>query len=178
VRDSAGNLYGTTVAGGTANIGTVFKLDPTGKETILHSFTTDGFFPEGGLVRDAAGNLYGTTGYGVAGYGNVFKLDTHAALTVLHEFTGTDGQYPIGSLIRDSAGNLYGTTSYGGQYSFGVVFKVDSAGNETVLHSFTGGNDGKYSTVGPLVRDAAGNLYGTTTLGGSANNGVLYKLTP
>jgi len=137
VRDSAGNLYGTTQLGGsTANCGNgcgvVFKVDKTGNETILYSFTggADGWQPTAGLLRDAAGNLYGTTMLGGANCGNgcgvVFKLDTAGALTVLHNFTGgAAGGAPLGDLVRDSAGNLYGTTSAsGGCGQCGVVFKI------------------------------------------------------
>ena len=87
-------------------------------------------------------------------------------LVVLHSFTGADGANPYAGLIRDAEGNLYGTTTAGGAYGYGVVFKVDTSGNETVLHSFTGGVDGADPYPG-LIEDAAGNLYGTTKLGGA-----------
>ncbi len=135
VRDKAGNLYGTTPVGGASCCGTVFKLDTTGKETVLYSFTgPDGELPIAGLVRDKAGNLYGTTASGGAsGFGTVFKLDTSGTETVLYSFTGsTDGLEPFGGLVRDKAGNLYGTT-----IGPGTVFKLDTTGTETVLHSFT-----------------------------------------
>ncbi len=86
--------------------------------------------------------------------------------TVLYNFTGgTDGGYPYAGLVRDAAGNLYGTTGSGGSSGFGVIFKLNKKGTETVLHSFTGGSDGEYP-YGELVRDAKGNLYGTTAGGG------------
>lgn len=132
--DAAGNLYGNTYYGGDLTClppdgcGTVFKLDRSDKERVLHSFTAgaDGIAPQGALVRDAAGNLYGTTPYGgTAGYGTVFKLDTSGTETVLHSFTGaTDGAHPYDALVRDVAGNLYGTTAGGGAYGHGVVFKL------------------------------------------------------
>ena len=175
VRDAAGNLYGTTYQGGAYGLGTVFKLSKTGKKTVLHSFARtggDGANPEAGLVRDAAGNLYGTTPYGGAsGYGTVFMLDTTGKETVLYSFTGTggDGAEPLfGYLVRDAAGNLYGTTEGGGASGYGTVFMLDETGNETVLYSFTGtGGDGTEPAAG-LVRDAAGNLYGTTKSGGAS----------
>src|SRR2546421_545381 len=110
--------------------------------TVLYSFTgsTDGALPIAGLVRDKAGNLYGTTnGGGTSGAGTVFKLDTTGTETVLHSFTGsTDGSFPVAGLVRDKAGNLYGTTELGGTSGAGTVFKLDTTGTETVLHSFTG----------------------------------------
>jgi uncharacterized repeat protein (TIGR03803 family) len=105
--------------------------------------------------------------------------------TVLYSFTGADGASPEAGLIRDGDGNLYGTTAFGGldssycQFYCGVVFKLDTAGNETVLYSFTGGADGS-APFGGLVRDDEGNLYGTTTGGGSGSlaAGTVFKLAP
>jgi len=175
--DAAGNLYGTTSAGGASNGGTVFKLDATGTETVLYSFTgMDGKNPVAGLVRDAAGNLYGTTQLGGAfDLGTVFKLDTTGVETVLHSFHGRDGGYPYCSLVRDAAGNFYGTTNGGGASGQGTVFKVNGTGRETVLYSFTGQLDGEYLYAG-LVRDPAGNLYGTTYAGGDSKVGTVFKL--
>jgi uncharacterized repeat protein (TIGR03803 family) len=193
VRDKAGNLYGTTFYGGAAGAGTVFKLDPTGTETVLYSFTGggDGKFPAGRLVLDTAGNLYGTTSEGgvvscdnaTDGCGVVFKVDTTGKETVLYTFTGhADGGSPVAGLIRDSAGNLYGTTYVGGatdcpfkgSAGCGVVFRVSKTGLETVLHTFTNG-DGS-NPAADLIRDSAGNLYGTTQFGG-LGYGTAFKLT-
>jgi uncharacterized repeat protein (TIGR03803 family) len=132
IRDGAGNFYGTTPGGGPIGVGTVFKLDATGTETVLFNFTAgaDGSKPFGTLVRDAAGNLYGTTyeggGTGCAsfGCGTVFKLDPTGKETVLHTFTGAAGEWPTAGLIRDTAGNIYGTTPYGGRGFAGEVFKL------------------------------------------------------
>jgi uncharacterized repeat protein (TIGR03803 family) len=189
IRDGAGNFYGTTSAGGPIGVGTVFKLDATGTETVLFNFSrgTDGSRPFGTLVRDAAGNLYGTTyeggGTGCAsfGCGTVFKLDPSGHETVLYRFTGgADGRNPYAGLVRDPVGNLYGTTYYGGSSNncyqgCGTVFKLDTTGAETVLHSFTGSPDGNFPRGG-LVRDAAGNLYGTTAWGGAFGKGTVFKL--
>jgi uncharacterized repeat protein (TIGR03803 family) len=147
IEDSAGNLYGTTYGGGTSGNGVVFKLDTTGKETVLYSFTggADGAAPFAAVIRDSAGSLYGTTRYGgVSNAGVVFKLDTTGKETVLYRFTGgADGGAPQAGVIRDLAGNLYGTTSQGGaSICCGTVFKLDTTGKETVLCSFTGGADG------------------------------------
>jgi uncharacterized repeat protein (TIGR03803 family) len=185
VGDSAGNLYGTTAFGGAyLYYGTVFKLDAAGNETVLYSFKgypDDGWDPHAGLVRDSAGNRYGTTYSGGAyRWGTVFKLDAAGNETVLYSFKGTpDGGFPIAGLVRDSAGKLYGTTFYGGSCWYsdgcGTVFKLDAAGNERVLHSFHGEPDGRYPDAG-LVRDHAGNLYGTTEQGGASSVGTVFKL--
>jgi uncharacterized repeat protein (TIGR03803 family) len=175
VSDSDGNLYGTTNAGGgSCACGVVFKLDPSGNETVLHTFAggPDGAFPMGDLVRDAAGNLYGTTNRGggePCSCGAIFKLN---------------GLGPLSRLIMDAAGNLYGTTKYGRTqcgyngllFGCGVVFKLDPAGNETVLHAFNIIN-GQYPYAG-VVQDEAGNLYGTTFLGGNTGGGLVFKLDP
>ena len=127
VRDSVGNLYGTTYNGGEIGNGTVFKVDATGAETVLYSFSglPGGTKPYADLLRDAAGNLYGTTYWGGGSYsGTVFKLDAAGGKTMMHDFSGPDGQYPVAGLIRDAAGNLYGTTSWGGAFGKGTVFKL------------------------------------------------------
>ena len=179
IRDSAGNLYGTTASGGTSLSGTVFKVDPTGRETVLHNFSggLDGGGPEGDLIGDGAGNLYGTTIQGAEfGAGNVFKLDKTGHVTVLYSFTaGADGGYSRAGLVRDSAGNLYGTTGNGGTGSGGVVFKVDTTGLESVLYAFSGGLDGGTPMAG-VILDSAGNLYGTAANGGDSNHGVVFKV--
>jgi uncharacterized repeat protein (TIGR03803 family) len=186
VRDSAGNLYGTASRGGSASgragFGVVYKLDMTGKQTVLHTFTggVDGGYPNG-VILDPAGNLYGTAWYGAFGAGVVYKIDTAGQQTVLYSFTGgADGATP-NSLILDSAGNLYGTADGGGA-GFGVIFELDTSSQETVLHSFQGNSYG----VGPdgagpygVTRDSAGNLYGVTAAGGSqvyAGAGVVFEL--
>jgi uncharacterized repeat protein (TIGR03803 family) len=150
VRDSAGNLYGVTGRWRGIGVGVVFKVDTSGHETVLYTFTggADGAYPNG-VIRDSAGNLYGTTtnGGGASGAGVVFKVDTSGHETVLYSFTGgNDGGNSSAGVIRDSQGNLYGTTSGGGASGAGVVFKVDTSGHETVLYSFTGGADGATPT--------------------------------
>jgi uncharacterized repeat protein (TIGR03803 family) len=202
--DAAGNLYGTTGAGGTYDYGTVFELTPAAgggwTETVLHNFNynvTDGYYPYAGLILDAAGNLYGTTSQGGTygyGWGTVFELTPAAGggwtEKVLHSFpdyNGTDGTSPYAGLIFDAAGNLYGTTSQGGTYIFrGTVFELTPAAGggwtETVLHSFGNGADADSPQAG-LIFDAAGNLYGTTVEGGTGSNcifgcGTVFELTP
>jgi uncharacterized repeat protein (TIGR03803 family) len=180
IRDRAGNLYGTTMSGNVFDQGTVFKLDATGAETILHSFVDwlDGRSPQAGLIRDAAGNLYGTTtAGGASNLGTVFKLDSTGTETVLYDFKGgADGSNPYAGLLPNAAGAFYGTTCCGSGSDFGTVFKLDTTGTETVLYSFTGSSDGKYPTSG-LVRDAVGNLYGTSPTGGNFGLGAVFKLS-
>jgi uncharacterized repeat protein (TIGR03803 family) len=178
--DANGNLYGTTAGGGAANDGVVFRVTPHGRETVLHSFAGgDGATPMAGVIVDAGGNLYGTTRFGGAGNeGVVFKLSPSGKETVLYSFTGgDDGSEPLAGLVRDGNGNFYGTTSEGGANNAGVVFKLTPRGRETVLYSFTGGDDGGLPRAG-LILDADGNLYGTTSEGGPANDGVVFKLSP
>ena len=182
-RDSADNLYGTTEYGGASGQGTVFKVDAAGVEAVLYSFTggRDGAQPLASLLRDLAGNLYSTAfSGGASGVGVVFKLDTTGKLTVLHSFAGgTDGQYPWSDLVRDAAGNFYGTTFYGGASNYGVVFKIDTTRAETVLYSFTGGADGGNPVAG-VILDSVGNPYGATNIGGvpGMGYGVVFELNP
>ena len=196
LRDSVGNLYGAAALGGDLNCnapygcGLIFMLDPSGNEIVLYVFSdfSKGLRPLGALVRDASGNLYGTTSAGGdascqagAGCGVVFELDSNGNETVLHTFTGgADGGIPDG-LTRDAEGNFYGTTELGGDLSCnspngcGLVFKLDATGNETVLHAFKGGPDGLFPISG-VIRDFAGNLYGTTFEGGAHRHGTVFKV--
>jgi uncharacterized repeat protein (TIGR03803 family) len=185
VRDKAGNLYGTTTAGGANGSGTVFKLSPTGTETVLHSFTLDGkdgVFPHAGLVLDKTGNLYGTTSFGGASsYGTVFKVTPSGAETVLYSFKGgTDGCSPFtAGVVLGKKGVLYGTTSGCGANAVGTVFKLTPTGVETVLHSFAvDGKDGFNPYAGLVLDKTTGNLYGTTYYGGASGFGTVFKLTP
>jgi uncharacterized repeat protein (TIGR03803 family) len=203
ISDAAGNLYGTTSSGGTYTYyGTVFELTPTAgggwTEQVLHSFNnngTDGLYPSSGLIFDAAGNLYGTTSgggdyscNGSSQCGTVFELSPTEGggwtETVLHSFgNGTDGIVPYANLVFDTAGNLYGTTQYGGTYGGGTVFELSpTAGGgrtEQVLYSFNcTGPDGCWPEAS-LIFDAVGNLYGTTSYGGTYFPfGTAFELTP
>jgi uncharacterized repeat protein (TIGR03803 family) len=205
VRDKAGNLYGATQLGGKSGLGTVFKLSPTGKETILYDFGggSDGGAPSAGVILDAEGNTYGTTFIGGdlncnpgQGCGVVFKVDTGGNETVLHTFEGPDGSSPTSPLLMDSDENLYGTTQDGGNLDCqgglgcGVAFQLSPQSNgtwaETVLYAFCSASnciDGKFPSVGALIRDAAGNLYGTIIEGGANTScsggngcGVVFRL--
>jgi uncharacterized repeat protein (TIGR03803 family) len=214
IADSSGNLYGSTNAGGKGpghlygvggqqcpyGCGTVFKLSRSSggqwSRSLLYSFTGtngDGAFPWGNLTFDDAGNLYGTTQWGGAnGQGTVFELvptsDGKWKATVIYSFAhgnSGDGAEPVAGLIFDAAGNLYGTTLVGGVGEYGTVFKLSFSGGawrETVLYGFAGGDgDGIFPTAS-LVFDNAGNLYGTTSGGGSPSCqlgcGTVFKLSP
>ncbi len=180
VMDSSGNLYGTTEGGGADSDGTVFEL-AKGSSTIttLASFNgTDGEYPYAGLVMDSSGNLYGTTeGGGSHGDGTIFELvkgssiiRTRASFPVFGL-----GKYPYAGLVMDSSGNLYGTTYAGGNWSLGTVFELATGSTTfTTLASFNG-TDGEYPE-GALILDSGGNLYGTTSAGGSSKDGTVFEL--
>jgi len=188
VEDAGGALYGTTIAGGAGGQGTVYRVKGT-KETVVYSFAggADGAAPQAGLAMDAAGNLYGTTSQGgPSGNGTVFELvapkDKNGkwAETVLYSFgTGTDGATPVGGVTLDAAGDLYGTTSLGGAYGYGTVFQLTpgSVWTETILHDFQNADDGATPYAG-LISDAAGNLYGAATDGGTNGGGTVFELAP
>jgi len=203
IQDSIGNLYGTTIQGGLTSkncnstapatgCGVVFKLTPATQgpwtETVLYSFTGggDGGNPYSGLVRDRAGNLYGTTVAGGANdMGTVFKLSFPTNVwteTVLHSFTGnSDGNGPYAGVVFDRLGKLYGTTYEGGSAGLGIVYELTprklGAWSETILHTFEGqgGNDGAQPLAG-VVLDNNGDVFGTTTSGGSSNYGAVFEL--
>jgi uncharacterized repeat protein (TIGR03803 family) len=186
VQDSDGNLYGTTEIGGAYNYGTVFKLTPSGTETVLYSFSggTDGAFPLDGLTFDAEGNLYGTTYEGgILQNGTVFQVTPAGSETILYSFGGScsqqegcpDGRLPRAGVVFDSAGNLYGTTVFGsgkgkrcgkGDDGCGVAFKLSPSHTISEIWKFTGPN-GMEPYAG-LVFDTDGNLYGTSSAGGAS----------
>jgi uncharacterized repeat protein (TIGR03803 family) len=198
--DAHGNLYGMSPYGGHVNCnkgtgcGTLFKITPHGKFTVLHAFTEkEGIQPEGGVVLDAKGNIYGTAihggklecdfpGWGQprgTGCGTIFKLDHSGTLTVLHKFTGPeDGSYPLGLTI-DSVGNLYGIAESGGDVikktnyanGLGTIFKVDTSGNFSVLFTFTPHTTLNAVYASHLMRDSKGNLYGLQQYNNCAKGG-------
>src|ERR1700722_14726211 len=195
VVDAAGNLYGTSVQGGTFGSGTVFELSPSGggwTHTVLYNFTggADGGEPYKGVTLDAQGNLYGTAVTGGAGSceggcGVVFKLTNSGGTwtqSVIHSFTGgNDGSGPGSGLTFDRHGYLYGMTPTGGAYSLGVIYQLKPQANGTwglnVIHAFTGGVDGSSGSAGRLILDRAGNLYGVTTVGGANGKGGAFQLS-
>lgn len=197
LQDAEGNFYGTAQNGGdlscpefpSLGCGTVFKLAKDGTFTVLYTFTggPDGAGPQPGLIMDSAGNLYGAANVGgnsfcPYGCGTLYKLSQNGTFTVLYTFldgTDGDGAYPNGSLVRDPKGNLYGTTQGGTANSLdGTVFKLNKAGAMSVLHDFSKDGNGQIPLSG-VIRDSAGNLYGTTYISAGFNGpGVVYEVTP
>ena len=190
--DKAGNLYGTTANGGTLNEGTVFVLKHSGSkwtESLLHSFTgypKDGYFPQAGLSMDSTGNLYGTTEYGGShNLGSVFQLKPSNGkwtYRVIHSCSGgASGAYPLGGITPGAKGYYYGTTYQGGAtYNAGTVYRLFQARGSWVaqnVYLFSSGANGTYPQSS-LTLDAAGNFYGTTYQGGTANVGTVYRLKP
>jgi uncharacterized repeat protein (TIGR03803 family) len=199
VADKEGNLFGTTSNGGAGctpdDCGTVFMLAPDHTESVLYAFKggVDGAGPDGSLLADKSGALYGVTGGGGGncGCGTVFELASDGTETVLYAFQGgSDGWYPAGALTADAHGNLYGATLLGGnyngancsEYGCGTVFELKPNGTKTTLYAFQGGGDGQ-GPNGSFVRDASGNLYGTTIAGGVCNGnasgcGTVFEIAP
>jgi uncharacterized repeat protein (TIGR03803 family) len=189
--DSTGALYGTTLTGGTANVGTVFKISTTGTGyRILYNFkaASDGAGPGyGSLLVDRMGALYGTTiaGGGSCYCGVVYKLtragSDYTERLLYHFQDATTGETPYGGLVADPSGNLYGTTALGGIENNGVVFRLtlgNAAYTESVLHRFTGGRDGASPYAG-LLETKGGELFGETISGGTAYNaGTVFKISP
>jgi uncharacterized repeat protein (TIGR03803 family) len=191
IADAAGDLFGTTSGGQTDPDGTVFEIVKTkhgyaSAPTTLVSFTgADGRQPFGSLITDAAGDLFGTTDEGGSDdLGTVFEIAKTkggyaSAPTTLVSFTGSDGSSPFGSLIADAAGDLFGTAYGGGAHGEGTVFEIAKtksgyADAPTTLVSFTGA-DGE-GPDGSLIADAAGDLFGTTSSGGSNGDGTVFEI--
>jgi len=187
--DASGNLYGTTPDGGANGLGVAYQLSPNADgswtETVLHAFggINDAIKPFSELVFDATGNLYGTTpGGGTSGRGTVYELSPNAGgwtETVVYSFArGADMGTPDGPVWVDSTGNLFGVCS-GAPGKKGSIFELtknpDGTWSETKLHTFGILNKG-FCPEGGVTADSAGNLYGTTYLGGSQGFGVVYRL--
>jgi uncharacterized repeat protein (TIGR03803 family) len=175
-----GNFYGTCFDGGANDLGSVFKITPGGALTPLYSFSfSDGETPTAGLAQGTDGNFYGTTFEGGAnlGYGTVFQIGTNGAFNSLYSFTnGIDGANPYAGLTQGANGAFYGTTVNGGTNNNGGVFEITSTGALTSLYSFTNGVDGSQPRAA-LALASDGSFYGTTYLGGSNGQGVVFHLT-
>jgi uncharacterized repeat protein (TIGR03803 family) len=202
VADASGNFYGTTLLGGGADVGSAFKLSPSGSESLLYSFSgtsdngNNSVFPSS-LILDTAGNLYGAAEEtGTRQYGSIFELSPAAHGTYTEKKVDSLSgviDHPLGNLIFDKSGNLYGTALDGGANGFGAVFELtpqaDGTWKQTVIYSFAGYPvDGSNPATG-LIFDSAGNLYGNTSKGGSSANclgvarqpvgcGMIFELQP
>jgi len=188
IGDAAGNLYGTTSAGGSAGDGTVFELTPKGSvwsETIIYSFQgqTDGLVPYAGLTSDGAGNLYGAaTDGGSAGGGTIFELTPSGGVwsfSTIFSVPGWGISGPFRTPVVDASGDIFATTHCDGTYSSGSVFELTRSGNTWTylsLHDFTGGSDGQYVFSNPVF-DSHGDVFGTTQVGG-AGYGVVWEVSP
>jgi uncharacterized repeat protein (TIGR03803 family) len=177
IQATDGNFYGTTAAGGAQHDGTIYKMTPAGKVTIIHSFLpSEGGLPGSALVQGTNGSLYGTTEEG----GGVFKVTTKGKLTVLHTFSTSDGEVPLGALIQGADGKFYGTTTLGGVPGDGTVFSVTAAGKFTVLESFDPTVDGQGDPWVGLVQASDTNFYGVSFrsgISGETPYGGLFMLT-
>jgi uncharacterized repeat protein (TIGR03803 family) len=194
-----GTLYGTSPNNIAGYIyGYVYNLTPPVSSvckathcpwlaSVIYHFSggADGSSPRyGDLIFDQAGNMYGTTSVGGNGYGVVYEMTRSGGTWTeqpIYAFAGSpDGANPYGGLVFDNAGNLYGTTTQGGTSGFGMVFELspaDGGWTESVLYNFQGANDGDYPTAG-LIVDQSGNLYGSTSDGGTGGGGTVFELTP
>jgi uncharacterized repeat protein (TIGR03803 family) len=197
-----GNFYGTTQHGGMGNnnacgensglgCGTVFRITPGGTLTTLYNFCSltncvDGYGPQAGLIQAADGNFYGTAHWGGAmqgnGNGTIFRITSSGGLTTLHSFAGFphDGSYPLAGVIQATDGNFYGTTSSGGtNLTGGTVYQMTSDGSFNTLYNFCSQShcvDGS-SPYDSLLEGTDGNLYGTTTSGGTNNDGTVFQVS-
>jgi uncharacterized repeat protein (TIGR03803 family) len=167
-----GDFYGTSSLGGTNGAGAIFRMTPQGMQTPLVSFPSDSYPND--LTAGTYGDLYGTS-WG-PGEGSIFKISTNGEVTGLYSFSGSDGSHPWAKLTRGNDGALYGTTLQGGDSNQGVAFKITPNGDFSLLYSFTGGDDGS-EILAPMVVGADGNLYGTSTQGGTNGQGGIYKLS-
>ena len=179
IQGADGAFYGTTAGASSAYAGTVYKIDPSGRYSVLHLFTTtDGRAPINSLVQGTDLNFYGTTlSGGINGMGTFFRISSTGDFSVLYDFDSTDGGSPVGPLIQASDGNFYGATSNGDPTNNGAVLKMTPSGTVAVLYKFAGGQDGS-QPGGGLIEATDGNFYGTLTQGGAAGGGTLYRLTP
>src|ERR1043166_8432983 len=187
IQGSDGNFYGTTQFGGSATVGTVFRISPSGEYTNLYSFGStaifDGWQPLAALVQGSDGNFYGTTsmqGTNSCKCGNLFRISPGGGYTNLHYFSGlaNDGGSPNGALIQGRDGNFYGAAYGGGTHGAGVVFRISPTGEYTNLYSFGSVPADGAGPRGGLVQGRDGNFYGTTFAGGSNGFGTVFRLGP
>ncbi len=171
-----GNLYTTSSGGGTSNVGTMFKVTPSGVVSVVYNFAYNpGNDPLSGVTLGTDGNYYGTTVYNGEGPGTLYNINSAGVATALHYFGNSgDGACPYAPPIEGTDGNYYGTTTtVCGFGSLSTVYKVTSAGALTTLYTFTDGSN----VTGPLVQATDGNFYGTAVSGGTSNDGFVFKIT-
>jgi uncharacterized repeat protein (TIGR03803 family) len=174
---SDGNFYGTTVTGGgPANAGTVFKITPAGKLTVIHRFDgSDGFDPSSLLIQGSDSSLYGTAySGGTQNTGTIFKITPQGKFSVLHNFNGsTDGGNPYAGLVQGSDGNFYGVNSFNGNAANqGTIFRISPGGKFKVLYTFDGKTGATPQVT--LLQHTNGSFFGDATFGGAFNNGTFY----
>jgi uncharacterized repeat protein (TIGR03803 family) len=181
IQGSDGNFYGKARSSVSLDNQIVFKLDGSWNYSVLYEFDDSNESAKSmvGLIQGNDGSLYATTEAGGSGNsGTVSKLDSLGNYSVLHEFEESEGRYPQAGLTQGSDGSFYGTTSEGGGYGAGSVFKLDSLGIFSLVHSFGSSSDLGTSPNAELIQGSDGNLYGTTTHGGTAGEGTVFKLDP
>jgi uncharacterized repeat protein (TIGR03803 family) len=181
VQGSDGNFYGTTYNGGSHGFGAVFKVTPSGTETVLYSFAggSDAANPYAGLIQASDGNFYGTTyNGGDHGLGTIYELTPSGTETVLYSFAGgtSDGANPQAGVIQGGDGNFYGSTYLGGPNAVGTIFELTPSGTETILHGFAGGTTDGANPSPNLVQASDGTLYGSTFAGGASGHGTFFKV--
>jgi len=184
-----GALYGTASSFGANGAGRVFKMTPGGTLTTVYNFCSesgcmDGVLPEAGLLQATSGDFYGTTNGGGLGYGTVFKITPGGTLTTLYSFCSqsgcADGAFPVAGLLQTADGNLYGITLSGGRPADGgTVFEITPTGRLTTMHKFCSQNDctDGSNPLAALVEATDGDLYGTTSGGGTSDLGTVFKIT-
>jgi uncharacterized repeat protein (TIGR03803 family) len=181
IQSVEGDFYGVTSGNqvsGPAEHGSVYRITKYGKFTLLHTFVgSDGSEPDSPLVQGTDHYFYGTTHFGgTNGYGTIFRVSSSGAFKVLVNFNRNNGACHCSGLIQANDGNFYGVTAFGGDSGWGVLFRMTPDGKLEILHDFTGTGDGG-NPIGGLVQASDGNLYGTDTLGGENNYGVLFNST-
>jgi uncharacterized repeat protein (TIGR03803 family) len=167
-----GLFYGTTTNGGVPRGGTMFRLSGAAV-TVLHAFTdgADGAYPWAPPVQTMDGSLYGVTFNGT-NPGTVFRRKPDGRFTIIATLPSKT-QAP---LVMATDGNFYGTTQYGGKYNAGTVFRLSPTGTLAIVHSFASSSEGSIP-ISPVVQAADGKFYGTTSTGGTSDQGIVYQLT-
>jgi uncharacterized repeat protein (TIGR03803 family) len=183
--NARGVLFGSAATGAPNNNGGIFRLEPNGDYKILYNFLsgTDGHCPYSGVAVDKVSALYGTTigmGYGGDLNGSVWRLSSGGTLTTIYDFKDNvdDGEWPDQAPVMDKAGNVYGTTHvYNGSNFAGAIWRISPPHNFSVLHDLNASTDG-FAPNSPLILNTDGNLYGTTSSGGSGGYGTVFEITP